>query len=119
MAKEPNGAGIDLTLALNYLGLVYFKQGALNSVMEKFKESLHVCSHSPTLPSSHVAVLYKIARIYLHLGDTGSAINHYKRAIDVERRDLGNVHPPVGITLKLIGKLHDRCGQFEEALRHY
>ena len=114
MAKEPNGAGIDLALALNYLGLVYFKQGALNSAMEKFKESLHVCSHSSTSPSSHVAVLYNIARIYLHLGDTGSTINHYKSTIDVEWRDLGNVHPSVGITLKLIGKLHNRCGQFEE-----
>jgi tetratricopeptide (TPR) repeat protein len=120
MAKEPNGAGIDLALALNYLGLVYFKQGALNSAMEKFKESLHVRSHSPTSPSSDVAeLLYNIARIYLHQGDTDGALNHYKRALDVERRDLGNAHPSVGITLKLIGKLHDRCGQFEEALRHY
>jgi len=106
MAKEPTGAGIDLALALNYLGLVYFKQGALNSAMEKFKESLHVRSHSPTL-------LYNIARIYLHQGATDSALNHYNRALDEKRRDLGNAHPSVEITLKLIGKLHDRCGQLE------
>ena len=120
MAKEPEGTGIDLALALNYLGVVHFKQGALQSALEKFKESLHVRSHSTTSPSSDVAVLfYNIARIYLHQGDTDSALHHYKRALDVERRDLGNDHPSVGITLKLIGKLHDRCGQFEEALRHY
>eukprot|EP00970_Alexandrium_tamarense_P019939 scaffold14644_cov310-Alexandrium_tamarense.AAC.1 len=40
LRKKTLGNHIDVALALNYLGLVYFKQGALDLAMENFEESL-------------------------------------------------------------------------------
>ena len=120
MTKDVEGYNqLDVAMALNYLGLVYFKQGALNSAMEKFQESLHVRSGASKTSSDVAVLLYNIASIYLHKGDNDSALAHYRRALDVERKALGEVHPDVAMTLKLIGKVYDRCGQFEEAIKHY
>lgn len=111
--------GQDNATALNYLGLLYFKQGLLDAAMKKFQESLSIRSCAPRAGSDVAVLFYNIASIYLHKGDNEGALRHYRHALDVERQNLGPVHPDVAITLKLIGKVHDRCGQYEEAIEHY
>ncbi|KAL9189798.1 hypothetical protein ACHAXT_009473 [Thalassiosira profunda] len=119
-ARTDAGEGdLDVALALNYLGLVYFKQGSLNSAMEKFQESLRVRMRSPTTSGDVAVLLYNIASIHLHKGDNDAALEHYQRALEVERSALGTDHPDVATTLRLIGKVYDRCGRFDEAVDVY
>lgn len=120
MRKLSLGDHIDVALALNYLGLVNFKQGALDLAMDNFKESLRIRMACCSEESSDIAVLlYNIASIYLHHGDNERALKHYQHALCVERACLGEFHPDVMMTLKLIGKVYDHCGRYEKALDYY
>ena len=121
MRKAALGEHIDVALALNYLGLLYFKRGLLDLAMENFEESLRVRRNcSPQATSSDIAVLsYNIGSIYLHRGDNMKALSCYKDALEVERATYGHVHQDVATTLQLIGKVHDQCGIFEEATQHF
>lgn len=120
MRRQTLGDHVDVALALNYLGLVNFKQGALDLAMENFEESLRVRKVCCAEDSGDIAVLlYNIASIYLHRGDNDMALKYYQDALTVERATLGHSHPDVAVTLKLIGKVYDQCGQFEEALGYY
>ncbi|KAL7467134.1 hypothetical protein ACHAXS_007396 [Conticribra weissflogii] len=120
MRKTSLGDHVDVALALNYLGLVNFKQGALDLAMGNFKESLRIRMACSSEESSDIAVLlYNIASIHLHRGDNERALKHYLHALSVERACLGEVHPDVMMTLKLIGKVYDHCGQYDEALDYY
>mmetsp|Transcript_77 Transcript_77/g.172 ORF Transcript_77/g.172 Transcript_77/m.172 type:complete len:779 (+) Transcript_77:44-2380(+) len=120
MRKLSLGDHIDVALALNYLGLVNFKQGALDLAMDNFKESLRIRMACCSEECNDIAVLlYNIASIYLHHGDNERALKHFQRAVSVERACLGDFHPDVMMTLKLIGKVYDHCGQYEKALDYY
>jgi len=63
--------------------------------------------------------MYNIASIYLHRRDYEMALVHYEHALSVEIAHFGEFHPDVMITLKLIGKVYDQCGQYDRALEYY
>ena len=121
MRKAALGDHVDVALALNYLGLLYFKRGSLDLAMQNFEESLRVRrSCTPNSTSGDIAVLsYNIGSIYLHRGDNERALKYYQDALDVERATYGHVHHDVAVTLQLIGKVYDKCGNYEEAIRYY
>ena len=119
--KAAFGDHVDVALALNYLGLLYFKKGALDLAMENFEESLRVRRKcAPNATCGDIAVLsYNIGSIHLHRGDNENALKCYQDALDVERATYGHVHQDVAVTLKLMGKVYDKCGNYEEASRYY
>jgi tetratricopeptide (TPR) repeat protein len=119
--KAVLGDHVDVALALNYLGLLYFKRGSLDLAMKNFEESLRVRrSCTPNSTSADIAVLsYNIGSIYLHRGDNERALKYYQDSLDVERATYGNVHHDVAVTLQLIGKVNEKCGKYEEAIHNY
>ena len=121
MRKAAFGDHVDVALALNYLGLLYFKKGALDLAMENFEESLRVRRNcAPNATCGDIAVLsYNIGSIHLHRGDNENALKCYQDALDVERATYGHVNQDVVVTLKLMGKVYDKCGNYEEASRYY
>mmetsp|Transcript_883 Transcript_883/g.1433 ORF Transcript_883/g.1433 Transcript_883/m.1433 type:complete len:759 (-) Transcript_883:52-2328(-) len=121
MRKAALGDHVDVALALNYLGLLYFKRGSLDLAMKNFEESLRVRrSCNPNSTSADIAVLsYNIGSIHLHRGDNERALKCYQDALEVERATYGHVHQDVAVTLQLIGKVYDKCGNYDEATRYY
>ncbi|KAL7499853.1 hypothetical protein ACHAWT_007873 [Skeletonema menzelii] len=118
--KAALGDHVDVALALNYLGLLYFKRGSLGLALANFEESLRVRrSCNPNWTSADIAVLsYNIGSIHLHRGDNDRALECYQDALEVERATYGHVHQDVAGTLQLIGKVYDKCGNYDEAIQY-
>ncbi len=120
MRKAALGHHVDVALALNYLGLLYFKRGSLDLALSNFEESLSVRrSCNPNSSSADIAVLfYNIGSIHLRRGDNDRALECYQDALKTERAIYGDVHQDVGVTLQLIGKVYDKCGSYDDAIRY-
>src|SRR5215475_10689847 len=108
LVKARFGAGHpDYAVALNKLGIVYWKQGKYSEAEGLHKRALAI--REKALGANHRDVgqtLHNLALVYADQRKYGGAEERYKRALAVREQALGGSHPDVGQTLNNLGNVY-------------
>jgi tetratricopeptide (TPR) repeat protein len=106
-------------VALNKLGIVYWKQGKYSEAEGLFKRALAV--REQALGANHRDVgqtLHNLALVYADQRKYGEAEELYKRALTIREQALGTSHPDVARTLNNMAILYQARGESGSALAY-
>jgi len=103
-------------IALNYLGMLYQKQGRLGEAEPLYKRALAI--YEKALPEGHpdiVISLANLAAFYQGQGRLSEAEPLYKRALTIREKALPEGHPDIAASLNNLASLYYNQGQLSEA----
>lgn len=95
--------------AYNNLGLIYAKQGKIDSAINEFKAALKI-------DPDHAEVRYNLGRCYAEKGDIDAAIREYAHAVKANP-DLIDAHFNLGLSYAERGQLLEGIRELREVLR--
>ncbi|MEM7130966.1 MAG: BTAD domain-containing putative transcriptional regulator [Chloroflexota bacterium] len=110
-AISANKPELALRLA-NALSAYWIQRGATAKDLKWIKQAIQLAYHEPPTAQLAEAVLYVAIRTE-QTGDVKAAKEYFEEALNLSRQ-LNN-QPRIGITLALLGNVHYRLGNYDEA----
>jgi serine/threonine protein kinase len=101
--------------ALWVLGKLRFEQGRLGESKELFQHSLALLESTNAPPSDSSAVLNHLATVYQREQQWALAKQSYERALEIDRRVLGDEHPRLAIYLSNLAIVAQNMGDLRQA----
>jgi len=132
-AMPIDSASRDMALVFKGIAEIYQEKSDLKMALYYFSRALELQKKFDTnvihsnsggnngnIYSTDVATtLNKLGNICYEMKNFTTAMNHYKKGLEIERRVLPSNHPHTVITLVNIAHIHKQLGEHEHALKAY
>jgi tetratricopeptide (TPR) repeat protein len=116
LAQSDDGAtSVETGHALWALGMLRYAQGRNQDATELFLRSLRTLAASKAPQTDVSPVLSDLASVYLSDQQWGLAKEAYERALEIDRRVLGDDHPKVAYRLQNLAIVAQNMGDLREA----
>jgi tetratricopeptide (TPR) repeat protein len=116
LAQNKSGAGsLDVARALWELGRLRQRQGQLAEAKNLYERGLVIFERAPGSPIDISAVLDDLAQVYLWEQNWRVAQQTYERALEIDRRVLGDDHPRVAMHLVNLALTAQSLGDLKKA----
>ena len=97
------------------LGMLRYQQGQYSQAKDLFIRSLNILQQSSAPPTDVSVVLDDLATIYTREQQWALAKQTYERALDIDRRILGDDHPRVAQRLENLATVAQNMGELKQA----
>jgi tetratricopeptide (TPR) repeat protein len=97
------------------LGMLRYQQGQYSQAKDLFIRSLNILQQSSAPPTDVSVVLDDLATIYTREQQWALAKQTYERALDIDRRVLGDDHPRVAQRLENLATVAQNMGELKQA----
>jgi len=116
LAQHDFGAeSLESGLSLRALGRLRQQQGRLGEAKELYKRGLGILETTSAPPTDVSALLEDLAQIYSDEHQWTLAKQTYERALDIDRRVLGDDHPRVAIHMLNLAVVAQNMGDLKQA----
>jgi eukaryotic-like serine/threonine-protein kinase len=105
--------------ALWTLGMLRFQQGRLGEAKDLYLHSLGILERSQASQTDISAVLSDLSKVYAREQQWSLAKETYERALEIDRRILGDDHPRVGFDLQNLAIVAQNMGDLKQAENLY
>jgi serine/threonine protein kinase/Tfp pilus assembly protein PilF len=97
------------------LGMLRFEQGRISESKELFVRSLGLLEGASAPPSDLSSVLDDLASVYVREQQWTLAKQSYERALEIDKRELGDDHPRLAIYLGNLATVAENMGDLKRA----
>jgi len=112
-------SSLDSGHALWALGMLRHQQGQFGQAKDLYKQSLGIMEATATPPTDISAVLDDLAKVYAREHQWALAKQTYERALEIDRRVLGDDHPLLARRLNNLAVVAQNMGDLQQAENLY
>lgn len=118
--ENSDGEGLEIASTMNSIGIVACAQGEFTVAQSCFTSSLNIRQKELGDHKDTATLWYNLATVNEEIGDEDNAIAMYNECLRIERQsvDAGQSTDIVD-SLQRLGRLHQRRGELDEALRYF
>eukprot|EP00443_Scrippsiella_acuminata_P093784 CAMPEP_0115439332 /NCGR_PEP_ID=MMETSP0271-20121206/35721_1 /TAXON_ID=71861 /ORGANISM="Scrippsiella trochoidea, Strain CCMP3099" /LENGTH=149 /DNA_ID=CAMNT_0002865019 /DNA_START=95 /DNA_END=544 /DNA_ORIENTATION=- len=102
---------------MSNLGMECFKKGDTKKGADYFEQALKLVEGEPTNPLL-VTLLTNLGVAQTILGDMSASLGYLERALEMQEKDLGEMHPDLVGTLQNLTVVCSKLGETEKAVNY-